>query len=1057
MPSIGNTTQGSTLDSGYAGYKSASPVQMSLSEDGSLSGISLWMKITGATTTCRAMVYADNGGVPGALLGTSADRAIPVSDTQQAFVFGTSVPLLAGVIYWLCVGFDSGGGSVGVYCSPSGTGKHDYTANSAATNPFGSATVAGSAGQMSISATYTAGASVAAFPNSDSVVLDNFNRANGAAGSDWGEIDPSYPIPSIASNQMAGTNSHSGYWNHVMPNDQEIYMHLTTAMSANMDYVLMARITGSLPTTSENGYCAYFDTASVTIKRSDAGVKTVLATFAVVPGAWIGMRVTGNVIRVFTSSDGITWTLIGSVTDNTYTSGLIGWFFNSFVSGTAFSFDDFGGTLAIVFVNGTDSNGTTTETGTQSAGAVSPYVKEVGKAADHVITLVVPISAAPDAASTLIMRIGFRASGTATITSITDTKGGTWSVDVENDLSNGHAAVASTKQDAGALTTADSVSITFSATPSNGSAAIIDEFTGVDNSGTRVGQTATGTGSGTTRGAGTTATTPTADEVIVSAYAGNGAESSLTEDAAFSPFTTDALTYGTTAFVSGEYRVVAATGAYSAPAVGTFSGSTTGAMATYKLAAVGSASKAGTDAGSGSSAVVQKAAISATAQTDTESEISSIKKAVSETNASTTETGNQSHAIVVSDTGGTHDDPFQLDFLPDTDLLPSDSLLPGDGDIQGSGENAILGAVLPVSDASVASGEVGALALNYIVANTGGDAEATTLKSVVSGSQTSTGVDTGSTTSITSFVGTESGGDSEATTLKARTTGNENPTGVDIASQRFIFTVADFNADSEAMTLKVVVGGNENPTVTDTGVANVHQLFGTDVGTSTITGTLRFVFTASDSDSDSEASSLSAKANGSDTAGGSESTNKGQEVVEAGSGSDDGTQTVLWLSSDSASSLDTAVYVASLISAELASLVEDGTISVSCVVDDFGDGEAEAIFGFTLTDAGAGSDSVFIAKLFFGDDFGIGHDAFQIHRGTQFPEHPPQIITATEMIAAILLAATTSRPSIVKIGSGFEFDFLPSTNELPNISLLPGDFNESQNSRPKIERIERVR
>jgi hypothetical protein len=1478
---IGNTTQGSTLDSGYGGYKSASPVQMSVAEDGSLDAIALWMKITGAATLCRAMVYADNAGVPGALLGTSDDQSIPISDGKQTFNFTTPVSLLAGVTYWLCVGFDSGGGTVAVYCSPSGTGKHDYTANSTATNPFGTATVAGSAGQMSISAYYVIGATLT-FPDPNSVILDNFNRANGAAGSDWGAIDPGYPLPLISSNQMAGTDSHSGYWNHAMPNDQEVYLHLTTAMSANDDYVLMTRITGALPTTSENGYCAYFDTTSVTIKRSDAGVKTVLGTFAVAPGAWIGMRATGNVIRAFTSSDGITWTLVGTVIDSTYASGKIGWFINSFVTGTAFSLDDFGGTLAIVFVSGSDSNGTTTETGTQTASAVSPYVKEVGKATDHIITLTVPISAAPDGANTLVMRIGFRASGTATITSITDTKGNTWSVDVENDLSNGHAAVASTKQDVGALTVADSVTITFSATPSNGAAAIIDEFAGIDNSGARVGQTATGTGTGTTRSAGTTATTPTADEIVISAYAGNGAEASLTEDAAFSPFTTDALTYGTTAFVSGEYRVVAATGAYSAPAVGTFSGSTSGAMVTYKLAPVGNASKSGTDSGSGAQTGSGSAKISATDADAVVTEnaamvsasvsgtvltltlLEAVKSATLEpTLFSVTDNGTPitvtaavangdqtitltlasapagtvlvsyanpytpappappSESNYVIPAGATvvttqaqletelakgvaedikvmngtynrtaelvpaaahriwcqsatgvvfnyglrfnnlsgwevHGGKFQI---PDaahaatdggataailnwigsnftanakvTDVTVDGASLitqgvrlgqPGGATVQrikvtnvtdigvrlsdnsltstavintvsdidvagvmratrgasdGTGEAGIwighpvtndvvrikvretgwtgvwagnkcattdftdldcdaVHGVVPAPETNAGSetgtamyvernthtilvdrfafgqetgdiyhgfngewngGTAGNAAMNtftakhgrvktgrsvssttprygffgdqgsddlsvsetqfeacawacigyYLTVNTsladffnndfsqrgsgvrittdhandpvsaatevGSDqtttrpltlaaaGEVRSFSGVVaavavsplksgsdsgSGSQTATPVsrasvtDTGSGTntgvdsvlisgtadtdtesetgvSAGHYVNSDSNSESESSVMKtnetgsdingtttqagnssARVTGSDSGGSIEDQALKVNYVFIDFNGSGENAILGAVLPASDasvasgevgalalNYILTDSGgdaevgftSISAMSVLGTDAGTSTATGVVRFVFIASDSRVGSDASGLVTKANASDAAGGSESTNRGQEVVEAGSGSETSTQASLWLSSDSGSSLDTAVYVASLISAELASLVEDGTISVSYTVDDSGDGEAEAIFGFSADDAGSGSDVVFIVKLFVGDEFGIGTEAFQIHKSTQFPERPPQIITATEMADAVLVASGMGKPSLVGVGS----------------------------------------
>jgi hypothetical protein len=133
------------------------------------------------------------------------------------------------------------------------------------------------------------------------------------------------------------------------PSDQEVFLHLTDPPVAD-DYVLMVRIGGTLPTASENGYCAYFNPSlsTVTIKRSDGGDKTVIGgPYNLILGQWIGFRAAGSTLTVYSSSDDVTWNAIGSATDTTYTDGFIGWFVTAFASGSEFAIDDFGGTPGI--------------------------------------------------------------------------------------------------------------------------------------------------------------------------------------------------------------------------------------------------------------------------------------------------------------------------------------------------------------------------------------------------------------------------------------------------------------------------------------------------------------------------------------------------------------------------------------------------------------------------------------------------------------------------------------------------------------------------------------
>lgn len=211
------------------------------------------------------------------------------------------------------------------------------------------------------------------------------------------------------------------------------------------------------------------------------------------------------------------------------------------------------------------------------------YVGEVGNVSGNASPLVVPVTRAPAAGNLLVARIGFRSSGTTTVSGVTDTKGNTWGIAVQHNVSSGHAAIAYTYQDAGTLTTADTISVAISSSIGNGGNVIVDEFGNPVANG--LDQTATGTGSGTARDAGTTAATVQADELVVAAYAANASETAFTPGPGMSAFTTSFLNFGTTNFVEGEYVIVSATGAQTATGTGGASATTQGAMATFKLAA----------------------------------------------------------------------------------------------------------------------------------------------------------------------------------------------------------------------------------------------------------------------------------------------------------------------------------------------------------------------------------------------------------------------------------------------------------------------------------------
>jgi hypothetical protein len=348
MRAFGWQTKGAFLDNGYAGYKSATALVAP--EDGTAMQVGAWVSIGTAPVTARAMIYADNGsGAPGALLGESGDVVIGVGANQNiVFDLASPVALTAGTTYWAAVGFDSGGGTVAVYCVGTGTGAHDYIHDPTASDPYGVATV-GSTGGYNAFAVFYDPFATREFPSTG--VLDDFNRADGALGANWNNIDPGYPLPVVASDQAACANSTidpSAYWTTSFAADQEVFVKLGE-YPAGDSTVLMVRISGSLPSTTEDGYAVYFDGTSVAIRRSDNGVKTTLATFPMSASElYAGVRVEGSAIFAYVSSDGITWRVAGAAHDTTYAAaGYIG-FFSNVPSNTIHHYDDFGGGAIVV-------------------------------------------------------------------------------------------------------------------------------------------------------------------------------------------------------------------------------------------------------------------------------------------------------------------------------------------------------------------------------------------------------------------------------------------------------------------------------------------------------------------------------------------------------------------------------------------------------------------------------------------------------------------------------------------------------------------------------------
>jgi thermitase len=153
---FGTVTVGSGWDSMLADRKRVNRYQLSAA--GAVSKLSMYLlpTSTGGTQVLKGVIYADNAGSPGALVGVSSELSF--ASTQAAgwydLRFASPVSLAAGY-YWL--GVISGGSSYVAgfrYASVSGSRVYNLNSYGSGPNsPFGNASTDGE--QMSIYATYT--------------------------------------------------------------------------------------------------------------------------------------------------------------------------------------------------------------------------------------------------------------------------------------------------------------------------------------------------------------------------------------------------------------------------------------------------------------------------------------------------------------------------------------------------------------------------------------------------------------------------------------------------------------------------------------------------------------------------------------------------------------------------------------------------------------------------------------------------------------------------------------------------------------------------------------
>jgi hypothetical protein len=155
---FGYSAVGGSADSFSANRKRVNAY--SLPQSGSVSKLSMYLSSASSSgqADIKGVVYADSGGAPGALLGTTSQLVFSGGEATGWYdlTFPTALNLAAGK-YW--IGVITGGGSgVAGFRYTSVTGSRDYNSDTYTTGPTSSfGAFSTDSEQMSLYATFTAG------------------------------------------------------------------------------------------------------------------------------------------------------------------------------------------------------------------------------------------------------------------------------------------------------------------------------------------------------------------------------------------------------------------------------------------------------------------------------------------------------------------------------------------------------------------------------------------------------------------------------------------------------------------------------------------------------------------------------------------------------------------------------------------------------------------------------------------------------------------------------------------------------------------------------------
>lgn len=226
---------------------------------------------------------------------------------------------------------------------------------------------------------------VTPFVVGSSALLDTFDRADGAPGSNWAAAVLTYSVAPIASNRLTLPQFNGEIWNpSTFGPDQEAYYTSVDTGNGFPDVSILLRWTNP-DSGSEKGYTVKTrpgGSAEAFVLTAGTGTSTSLGFFAsglLSTETHVLARVVGNTVSLYGSADGVTWNLRRQWTDNTITgTGNIGLFSgnNSFV-GAAENFG--GGTIPVSAVaksggavSPASANGTKAARFAKASGAISP-------------------------------------------------------------------------------------------------------------------------------------------------------------------------------------------------------------------------------------------------------------------------------------------------------------------------------------------------------------------------------------------------------------------------------------------------------------------------------------------------------------------------------------------------------------------------------------------------------------------------------------------------------------------------------------------------------------
>jgi hypothetical protein len=211
------------------------------------------------------------------------------------------------------------------------------------------------------------------------------------------------------------------------------------------------------------------------------------------------------------------------------------------------------------------------------------FVNNVGTGVKTTTSSTVTIVPVQNCGAGNMLAIAVGCGGTTTLSSVTDTKGNTWAVDKNQGTSGSPCGLATTMQDVGTLTTADTITATVSANGANHVCCAM-EFSGI-TSGTRLDQVIGADGTTATAvSSGSTATLAQTVELVLGAISWAGASQlTFAKGASYTAQLEKDESSGAFLGVALEYKIVAATTAVLAD--GTISATPTSwhaICATYK-------------------------------------------------------------------------------------------------------------------------------------------------------------------------------------------------------------------------------------------------------------------------------------------------------------------------------------------------------------------------------------------------------------------------------------------------------------------------------------------